>query len=680
MIQALNTEYRSTKEDLVIDFFQPCLKYSNSYKRAAGYFKSTVFNVIGTSIVEFSRNGGLTQIICSPELSDEDIESIILGYAQRSNVVEDRLSQQIDELLSTQSTEFNTRVLGTLVAVGSLEIKVAMRADSKGLYHEKLGVFSDNSNNNVSFMGSANETWRGWHPLGNIESIEVFCSWRGGLEAERVIKHKAHFENLWAEKDPNIEVFSFPTKAAKLLEKAAFKNLDELGNKQILKFKKQRVLLPHQKAAVDEWQLRGGMGIFEHATGSGKTFAALNIIRQHTKQGKPALVVVPSKLLLDQWKSEINNEIPEATLLLAGGGNTSWKSKYRLKGLTAVDQKLGSRIVLATMQTASTKQFLNNITSGEHLLLVADEVHQIGSNQYAKIMELKSGFRLGLSATPIRYGDQLGTSQIFKYFGGIVPPSFTLFDAIKADRLVPYEYFPHALELTKSESIQWRKYTMKICQEIGIQKQDEQGNRNLTKRAKYLLIQRSRIAKKAFNKIQIACEVLLNHFVKGQTWLVYCEDSEQLIQIMEELRKQGIESIEYHSNMVGDRNRTMDLFRTFGGILVTIRCLDEGIDIPVVSHALILASSQNPRQFIQRRGRVLRRSPHKHIAIIHDTIIVPEILSNEPEQTNLLKSELVRALEFARNAINKGCEAELIDISINLGINIEDLKIAGFEE
>lgn len=195
-----------------------------------------------------------------------------------------------------------------------------------------------------------------------------------------------------------------------------------------------------------------------------------------------------------------------------------------------------------------------------------------------------------------------------------------------------------------------------------------------------LLIQRSRIAKKAAAKVRLARDVLRAHFEKGQSWLVYCEDAEQLAQVLAVLRQEGMDPVEYHSKMDGDRAATMSWFRSFGGIMVSIRCLDEGVDIPDVSHALILASSQNPRQFIQRRGRVLRRAPNKQVAVLHDAIVVPVSADEEPEQISLLKSELVRAIEFADHAINKGAGAELRDIAINMGIDPDGLLDSGVEE
>lgn len=676
----LETEYRSLKEDPAREFYRPCLLNAISYKRAVGYFRSTVYHVIGTSIVEFARRGGRAELICSPELSEEDIDSIALGYARKSEIVGDRLFQQIEELLAAEETAFNTRLLATLVLVGALEIKVAVRADRKGLYHEKIGVFSDGIGNAVSFKGSANETWSGWHLQGNFESIEVFCSWRGGLEAERVKKHTAHFDMLWAEDDPDIEVFSFPAKALTLLKKAAFEDLHAVDPKNIPPPENRRTPLPHQAEAVNAWLARGGRGIFEHATGSGKTFTALMAIRRHIEAARPALVVVPSRLLLDQWALELRDEISEAALLLAGGGNNSWRAPHRLRGMTAADTAHGARIVLATMQTAAMDAFLDAVIDGEHLLLVVDEVHQIGSPQHAHIMTLDAGSRLGLSATPVRYGDPEGTRRIFEYFGGVIPPPITLPDAIEAGRLVPYEYFPHALNLSAEEADEWRAYTDRIRREVVRQKLDEAGARPLSDKAKMLLIRRSRIAKKAATKVRLACNVLKAHFEKGQSWLVYCEDADQLAQVLAALRQEGMDPIEYHSKMEGDRAATMSWFRAFGGILVSIRCLDEGVDIPDVSHALILASSQNPRQFIQRRGRVLRRAPGKQVAILHDAIVVPVSADDEPEQISLLKSELVRAIEFSDHAINKGAGAELRAIAISMGIDPDSLLDGGVEE
>jgi superfamily II DNA or RNA helicase len=325
------------------------------------------------------------------------------------------------------------------------------------------------------------------------------------------------------------------------------------------------------------------------------------------------------------------------------------------------------------MDSASSEQFRKRVQQGDHLLVVADEVHRMGSPSNSRIMQIEAGARLGLSATPQRYGDPEGTKKIFDYFGPVIEPRITLADAVRAGRLVPYEYYPHPINLTATEADDWRKRTQAIKLEIARQKTDSDGRKILSERAKMMLIQRSRIAKKAAAKVNLAVHVLQQNFEAGQSWLVYCEDSDQLGHVLRALADSGMSAVEYHSNMSGDREATMKWFRSFGGILVSIRCLDEGVDIPAVSHALILASSQNPRQFIQRRGRVLRKAPGKALAVIHDAIVVPVDPEEEIDQLGLLKAELLRSVEFADDALNRMAGAELREIAMQMGISPDSL-------
>ena len=679
-ILRLETQYRSLKTDPVASFYRPCLLNSTLYKRAAGYFRSSVYTVVGAPLLEFARRGGTVRLICSPHLSPDDIDRIADGYARREELIAQRTVADIERLLDEESTAQHAKLLATLITVGALDLKLATRADRKGLYHEKIGIFGDSLGHRVSFVGSANETWSAWHRDGNFESIEVFCSWRDAPERDRTRKHEEHFDALWSGTDPDVVVDAFPEVALDALRKAAYATLDAAETSAPPTTIARREPLPHQEQAIEGWNAQNHRGIFEHATGSGKTFTALIALKAHCGDNLPALVLVPSRLLLEQWAEEIRGELPECTLLMAGGGHTRWRTAGRLKAMSSADVTFGPRIILATMQTACGAEFKKGLLPGGHLLVVADEVHQIGSPQNSGILLINAGKRLGLSATPQRYGDPEGTARIFDYFGGIVPPPITLIDAIRSGRLVEYEYFPHTIHLTAEEADAWRTISEDISREVVRCKTDDQGNRKLSERAKLLLIQRARIAKKAKTKVRLARDVLTEHFEEGQHWLVYCEDGGQLAEVLEVLRAEGLKPIEYHSNMAGARDATMEWFRSFGGILVSIRCLDEGVDIPAVSHALILASSQNPRQFIQRRGRVLRKAPGKYIAVIHDALVVPTDIHAEPEQTALLKAELVRAVEFAHHAVNRMAEAELRGIAAEMGIDPETLAREGAEE
>jgi superfamily II DNA or RNA helicase len=436
---------------------------------------------------------------------------------------------------------------------------------------------------------------------------------------------------LWKGETLGVDTIEFPEAQRRKILSVAAPGLDDPTVDTPLPMNSgRRRLMPHQAKAIELWEKAGRRGVFEHATGSGKTFTAIEAIKKHLTTGEPALVLVPSQLLHEQWKREILEEIPDASVLMAGSGHIKWKDRGRLRSQTSPGLGM-NRVVIATMQTASTDAFINGLYQGDHLLIVADEIHQIGSPKNSIALTIQSGASLGLSATPIRYGDPEGTQRIFTRFGSVIPPAITLQDAIEAGRLVNYEYFPHAVHLSDEESELWKKLTKQVSFELAKSKKKDNST-GLSDKAKMLLIQRSRIAKKARVKTGLATNVIKKEFTEGQSWLVYCEDSDQLNEMLLKLRAEGLRPLEYHSNMSGEKADALNWFKKFGGVLVSIKCLDEGVDIPAVSHAFILASSQNPRQFIQRRGRVLRKSAEKNLAVIHDAIVVPIDPESESEQ------------------------------------------------
>jgi superfamily II DNA or RNA helicase len=513
----------------------------------------------------------------------------------------------------------------------------------------------------------------------------VFCSWHKDAETERVTRHVHDFEDLWADRAPGLKVVSLPAAIREQIISVAESDLDQI---KIEKLKERRVLktvrkiqslLPHQLVAIEAWRKAGCRGILEHATGSGKTVTALAIIEHYISTGRFAAIMVPSQLLLKQWLKEIKEEIPDVVYLLAGAGNTGWRKGNRLKMFTAGSELNAKRVVIATMQTASSPEFIEQLPKHGDFLIVADEVHQIGSPINSSSLQIDARQRLGLSATPKRYGDPYGTQKIFEYFGGIIPPIITLYDAIQAKRLVEYEYFPQAIHLTPLEAEDWAKKTSELRREIAVTNTSDKPF-VLTQRARQLLINRSRIAKKASKKIDLAYNIISENYRNKQHWLVYCEDKTQLQEVRERIGQLDVPLLEYYSEMEGDSAQTLKYFEANGGVLLSIRCLDEGIDIPCISHALILASSQNPRQFIQRRGRVLRRHESKTFATIYDAVVVPVSLEDEPDQFSLLKTEILRAWEFSQHSVNKFSGTELAHIAIHLGISLNKLLDDGYEE
>lgn len=699
MLKDLNIEeeYYTGESDLVADFYQPCLERSIYYDRSVGFFRSSVFLIIGPQIIDFAKRGGKIRLICSPSITESDIDAISEGY-KNLEAVNDDLQKDIDDLISDTSIYKNVEALATLVKCGVLDIKVVFLPEAKGEYHAKLGLLKDENGEVVCFKGSVNESWTGWHERGNHETLDVYCSWKLGRDQRQVERNKIYFENLWNGNIKGLQVVSFPALSKNKLESIAKNTIDEINCSELVDYfsvgkselergkvniKGKRTPLPHQLNALSGWKKRGYRGILEHATGSGKTFTALIALKEHLGQHGVALVLVPDRLLHRQWAEEIKQEIPEATILKAGDGYNGWRKNKRLKMFTQPGEGLGVRVVLATMPTARLEYFRNSIFGGEHLMVVADEVHEIGSTENSKALSIDAGPRLGLSATPRRYGDPAGTQRIFDFFGDIVEPTFTLVEAIESGRLVEYEYHPEPIHLSAKESEEYEEETKAIKREFVRSKRDENGKPMPSSRLQNMLIQRARIAKKARAKVPYAVRTIEEYYTDGESWLIYCEDQHQLSEVMVELRGKGYSPCEYHTSMKGDPAASLNWFKQFGGIMVSIRCLDQGVDIPKISHAIILASSQNPRQFIQRRGRVLRTCKGKYSAVIFDAVVVPLDLDLEPGQLSLMKSELQRSIQFSETAMNCSGANKLIKIAIDLGINPEEVGLIdtdGIEE
>ena len=679
----LQLDYKTSGGSLVKDFYASCLSRACRYDRATGYFRSSALLLVGPEILLLARRGGTIRLLCSPDLSAEDVFAAEGAYETRALAIRESLRQDLISLEAAVEGRDALAILGTLIKLGILDIKIALRPRAWGEYHVKDGVFEDEDRDIVAFRGSNNETRSGWHGSGNFESFDVFASWEGGNDELRARRIRDDFHDLWSGRSDEVEVHSLPDAIRGQLIRFGEDDLGGLTRPPNAERPHggSRPAMPHQTAAISGWAAQGYRGLLKHATGSGKTFTALLAIKEHASQGLPTIVLVPSRLLLAQWAEEVRRVCPQATVMLAGGGNTTWKKGRRLLAMTRGTAAGSGRITIAVMKTASAGEFLRRTANGEGLLVVGDEAHELGSRQNRQFFSLAAEKRLGLSATPERFGDPEGTAAVFEWFGPIVDPPFTLRDAIRVGRLVPYDYHPHPVHLTAEESDRWREETLRITREMARGPRDQDGRAELTDRVRLLLIQRARIAKKAEAKLTLAVELLLSSFEEGQSWLVYCEDSDQLAEVMAGLRAAGLRPHEFHTAMVGDPKGTLDWCRAHGGILVSIRCLDQGVDIPTLSHALILASSQNPRQFIQRRGRVLRSAGEdKTHAIVHDAIVVPLSIDAEPSQTALMHSEFARALEFSEGARNRSGGAELRRIALDIGVDPASFEATGIEE
>lgn len=700
--QVYLTSYNKAEHDIAEMFYLPCMRNSNHYDRISGYFGSTIYIIAWDALREFIENNGKMRLICSPYVSDEDASALANGYSAKNNeLLAESLAKEVQALFDDPFLTAPAKLLAYMISKGIIDVKIAVPTGSespnaKRLFHDKVGIFTDSDGSKVGFRGSMNETYKGLSSDGNMESIDVFPNWLDSRDAERVDDASAFFEKLWSESIPGIVVYQFPNASKEILRTKSegvkwHELLDEIHVEES-KAKKwkpsnhigSKTPRPHQVNALETWVKNNRRGILEHATGSGKTFTAMCAIHDAFRRNEVVLVLVPSRDLLKQWDRELRDTLLEDKIyyLLCGDNNNEWKKPGTLSSWTS-DGGSTHRIILATMDTACSEDFVKNVSQGKHLFVVVDEVHRLGSPRRRNALNIDAGARLGLSATPRRYGDPEGTAVLFDYFGGLVPPPYTLDDAIKSGVLTKYFYNPLTITLTQKEQEEWNDVTKQISQLMARMKSNGNADISITSntRLKQLLINRARIVKNASGKVPLAINLLLREYVGGQSWIIYCDNITQLKKVLNGAIDAGFDAFEYYADMEGDRDETLRYFAKNGGVLVSIKCLDEGVDIPSTTHALILASSQNPREFIQRRGRILRNSPGKLFAHLYDAITVPVVETEEtPKSMSIIIGELSRAIEFGLGAENPACVTDLKNIAVDYQIDYNSLQNTGIEE
>lgn len=395
------------------------------------------------------------------------------------------------------------------------------------------------------------------------------------------------------------------------------------------------------------------------ATGSGKTIAALAIATElYQKIGLQVLLVIcPYCHLVTQWARECEQFNLEPILAFENAHH--WQSQLATQLYTVRSGDRPFVTIITTNSTLISARFQSQIKYfPPKTLIIGDEAHNLGTLRLEESLPRSIGLRLALSATPERYFDEEGTENIFSYFGSVLQPELTLAAAISFGALVPYLYYPVLVHLTETES----QIYAKITQRIGWALMECDGNfknDNVTA----LLMQRSRLVGAATQKLSALRQLMSTRRQTSHT-LFYCGDGS--IEETEESQLDAVvrilgREIGYRVNLytaqtpISEREilrQQLESGQLQG--LVAIRCLDEGVDIPAIQTAVILASSSNPRQFVQRRGRILRTYPGKSRATLFDFIVVPPDLERETWEVerNLLKKELRRFIEFANIAEN----------------------------
>lgn len=636
-------KYRSDNDQIHKDFYEKCLEHAIQYDRAVGYFTSGSFSVMAKGFEVFLEREGKIRMIANPHLSQEDVEAIRLGYKAKHDVVVQSILRELEiREDSIRNDALNT--LAWLIYKDKLEIKIAF-TNNNSLYHEKFGIFYDQHGNKIAFSGSANETLGGIRD--NFEKIDVF--WREN-EMDRIEDMVHDFENLWNDETNGLTVMRIPDV---IKEKIVGYKREVTGissaNAKVIKPR------PYQQEAINAVKNNHWHGILEMATGTGKTITSLLISKEFYKgKGRIFLVIlVPFTHLVDQWAKNCE-EMGYTKMTYCCGSKSSWVNKLQTD---VRDYNLGlikDHVAIATYRTAASPEF-NQILSrlrGKDFL-IADECHYFGIWSLRDNLLGKMEAKIGLSATPERWWDEDGSQYIEDFFG---PPvyKYDMQSAIANGALTEYIYNPITTGLTDDELERYERLIRRHIYLYG----DEKGNREEISEVNR---KRSLIISKAENKKELLFSMFeqKNREEISHT-LVYCAPGEVDI-ITSNLADMGYRVHRFDSHVpLDERMKILEAF-DMGSIqiLVAIKCLDEGVDVPSTKAAYFLASTSNPREFVQRRGRILRKHPGKNLAVIYDFIVLPAGASDQMYQTIALK-ELPRFAEFSRYAINNFNAREIV--------------------
>lgn len=705
------TEYRSFVDDVPKEFYEPALKNAVLYQRAVGFFSSSSLSAIADGIEGLILNGGRIQLVASPKLSEEDIQAIKEGYEERE-IIERALSREINT--DDEKNKDRLSYLSRLIADGYLDVKIAFLSTNNeiAMYHEKLGIISDDKKNAIAFSGSMNESENAFS--GNYEAFDVFCSWT--KDSERVFQKQMAFKAIWEDYEPGVKTIEFPKAVKEKLLKTYHPNYQSVENHtfekqddggQIMdKECRKAIYLPHdftirpyQEEAIKEWKKNDFCGIYDMATGTGKTLTALASIEQLFRDNNERLAVIiicPYQHLVEQWVEDIIRFGMNPIIGYSTSPQKHWKKNLE-QAVRSFEMNISNHFCfVTTVDSMKTKKIYEQISKlSNDTVFVVDEAHNAGAESTRKYLPEPIPFRLGLSATIDRHNDEAGTEALKEYFGKTCI-TYSLRDAIDNDMLTPYYYHPVVVYLDEDELEDYLSLTSIIVRSMSTSKKGKQ----ISESVKRLLIKRARIVAGARNKIDILRNEIMPY--KDDNYiLVYCgatkvDVTENVDEISSEL-----DQIKVVADLLGNQlnmrvgrftslesaQERVQIRKMFGDgkqlqALVAIKCLDEGVNIPSIKTAFILASSTNPKEYIQRRGRVLRKFPGKTRAEIYDFITLPfpaeDIGSVKPEVVSgskgLVKRELVRMMDFADIADNPSEANELI-FELKHGFQITDEEL-----
>ena len=659
-------------ENIAKSFLVPALKHTKLYQRSVGFFSSSVFEPILDGVVALARNGGNIQLIASPRLNEEDIQAITLGYEKRDAIIQNAFTR--DFIAEVEGfDEIRLQVLIDLIAKGTLDIRIAV-TDTVGIYHDKLGILEDFNGNVVVFYGSANSSASGYQK--NYEKIRTVKSWIEA-DAESIADEQEEFRSLWDGTNPFVKVYPYRESAKANLLTVLERKQSGSGAKSNAPIQ----LRDYQKEAITAWVNNDYHGFYVMATGTGKTwtaiFSAKELLEKH-----PAMVVIcaPYKHLVRQWADDVVKTFPDAKLIMVSSENPQWEQQINHEVIRKKYNPNNQIIIISTIASFKMDRFMSALRkSKDDKLLIVDEAHRFSDRPE----ELKNDFKymLGLSATPFSGTSAQKGMELMEFFGGQV---FNLPIEVALERgfLVPYYYHPIYVYATEDEEGKFRYHTQRI---LSCFKNNRCINPDLLVKS---LRNRLRVISMAEAK-QTQIDEIINRISERDHFVVYCgdgrlfdnnsgEELRHIQSVKRVLSAHGFKSSQFTATEnMAVRMELVDAFNK-GEIsaMAAIRCLDEGINIPSIKSALILSSNDDYREFVQRRGRILRKYNNKAFANIYDVIVLPA-----HDMQGWAKIELRRFHEYARLALNwADLELELQSQLALYGLAVEDVDVYDYED
>lgn len=657
----LKRVYRSLgEEQLNRDFVIPVLNHTKLYKRGTAFFSSFSLGSVLNGVEALYLNGGHMQLVVSPQLSKEDID-VIKKASDKIKAFGGYVKDKIDSVLFELSDNYFELFYNLLVS-GTIEIKFALTY-TRGIYHDKVAVFEDNFGNKLSFSGSANESKSAYEE--NYERVKIFSNYESEESNEYFKDDEEEFNTLWGNDNSELDIFD----ASDAIKKKIIK-IVESGQRTIKK--KEGGPRGYQKEAINAWHKNHNNGFFVMATGTGKTYTACYCVKDVIEETNPVIIVImPYIHLIAQWEETLRNVLNfDYCIQVYGGNSGTWKREL----VTAMFGKRRNPklkvALISTMKSFRSKYFqdLLHKYKGERLLIV-DEAHRF-SNTLPHLAKEDFKYTIGLSATPLK-GRYLDTT-LLGFFNGPVY-NLPIEKALEKGFLCKYSYHPIFVKTTEEDEKRFKSVQRQIMQCFSHNELKKGCEDKLTQ----LILKRTRILALADNKIDLKkIESYIESCNLSDHFIVYCGDGRVLEGNERHLDfvKDVFDAKNFKMNrftcdeQMNERIQLINLFNAgiYSG-LVSIKCLDEGIDIPSIKSALILSSGDNFREFVQRRGRILRKYEGKEIAHIYDIILMPS-----EDCPGIAEIELRRFYEYAHLATNKDeLQIQLEALISKYGINTD---------